>query len=94
MSFTFAVKLVDDFGAADGEKVRLGLLRDGAGDQGLAASGRSIEKYSLRRFNPQERDPFDRRTSDPARLDMLIESRPGVLADTSGGFQDFTPPVN
>ncbi len=42
MCFTLAVKLVDDFGPADGIEVRLGLMRNGAGNQRLTASRRPV----------------------------------------------------
>ena len=58
MGFAFAVKLMDDFGTADGKEIRLRLVRDGPRDQRLAASGRAVQKHAFRRVNSQPLENF------------------------------------
>ena len=53
MRFTLAVELVDNFGTADSIEIRLGLMRNGAGNQRLAASRRPVEKHTFGRVDPQ-----------------------------------------
>jgi len=44
---------MDDLRPADGEKARLGLMRNGAGNQRFSASRRSVEEHPFGRVNPQ-----------------------------------------
>ena len=53
MRFAFAVELMDDLRAVDRKEVGLGFVCDGARDQGLAASGRSIEQHAFGWIDPQ-----------------------------------------
>ena len=58
MGFALAVKLVDDFRAADGKEIRLRLMRDGARDQRLAATRRAIQQHAFGRVDPQPLENF------------------------------------
>ena len=58
MRFAFAVELMHHLGTADRKKVGLGFVCDSARDQGLAASGRSIEQYAFGWINPQALEHF------------------------------------
>ncbi len=51
--FALAVELVDDLRTVDREEVGLGLVRDGAGDERLAAARRAVEQDALGRVDPQ-----------------------------------------
>ena len=53
MGLAVPVELVDDLGAADGDEVRLGLIGDGPGQHGLAASGGAVEQHAARRVDAE-----------------------------------------
>ena len=48
-----AIELVHHLRAAHREKVGLGFVGDGAGDEGLAAAGGAVEQHALGRVDPQ-----------------------------------------
>ena len=56
LRLALAVELVDDLGAAQTEELGIGLVGDGARDQGLAASGRPVQQDAFRRIDSE---PFE-----------------------------------
>jgi hypothetical protein len=53
MGLAVSVELVDDLGAADGDEMRFGLIGDGPGQHGLAASGGAVEQHAARRVDAE-----------------------------------------
>ena len=54
----FTVELLHDLGAADREKVDVGLVRDGTRDQRLAAARRSVQQHPFGRVNAEPHEHF------------------------------------
>ena len=84
-----AVELVDDLRSVDREEVRLRLVGDGAGDQGLAAAGRAVQQDPLGRVDAQPLEDLrvaQRQLDDLADAVQLRASGRRCLRRTTAGW--------